>query len=231
MSLLDIIKKPKEIEKSTQAYLDIAQIKDSLVVMKDGSLRIVLLCSAINFDLKTEGEQDAIIAQYQNFVNSLSFHIQILIQSRRVDLTDYLAKLRERVGQEQDEFFKAQIADYLAFIKELIEKANIMDKKFYIIIPYFPPLIKTPASWEELISGRPPKALSTSEFETFKIEVLKRANVVASSLGAVGLRCIQLNTQELIELYYNSYNPDISPLEHLLPAEELSAEIIKGKNE
>ena len=232
MKLFDFLK-PKEVQKSTQAYLEIAEIKDSIVVMKDGSLRLIMLCSAVNFDLKTDEEQDILIGQYQNFLNSLEFPIQIVVQSRRMDLGPYLAKLKERLNQEENELLKAQMADYIDFLKELITQANIMDKKFYVVVPYFPPLIKTPASWEEVISGRPPKTLTASEFDTFKRELIQKANIIASGLGSLGLRCIQLNTQELIELFYNIYNPELAAAEKLLPLEELKAEVIKkgeGKN-
>jgi len=231
MKLFDFLK-PKKSRKSTQAYLNIAEIKDSVVVMKDGSLRLIMLCSAINFDLKTEEEQDALIGQYQNFLNSLNFPIQIVVQSRRMDLGGYLDKLKERLNQEQNDLLKTQMSDYIAFLKELIAQANIMDKKFYVVVPYFPPLIKTPISWEEVISGRPPKTLTSFEFDTFKRELIQKAGIVASGLGSLGLRCIQLNTQELIELFYNIYNPELATIEKLLPFEKLEAEVIqKGDKE
>jgi hypothetical protein len=230
MNFFDFLKKG-EAKKSTQAYLDIAEIKDSLVVMKDGSLRLIMLVSTVNFELKSEEEQDILIGQYQNFLNSLEFPIQIVIQSRRLNLSSYLSKLKERLNQTENELLKLQIADYIEFIKELITQANIMDKKAYVVVPYFPPLIKTPSSWEEIISGRPPKTLTASEFDTFKKEVIQRAQTVASGLGSLGLRCIQLNTQELIELFYNIYNPEFATLEKLLPVEELKTSVIEKAEE
>jgi type IV secretory pathway VirB4 component len=230
MNFLDFLKRG-EAKKSTQAYLDIAEIKDSLVVMKNGSLRLIMLVSTVNFELKSEEEQNILIGQYQNFLNSLEFPIQIVIQSRRLDLSSYISKLKERLNQTENELLKLQIADYIEFIKELIAQANIMDKKAYVIVPYFPPLIKTPSSWEEVISGRPPKTLTASEFETFKKEVIQRAHTVASGLGSLGLRCIQLNTQELIELFYNIYNPEFATLEKLLPVEELKSPVVEKAEE
>jgi len=226
MGLFDFLK-PKEAEISTQAYLKIAQIRDSIVVLKDGSMRMVLLCSSINLDLKTEQEQDIIIARYQSFLNSLSFPIQILVQSRKMDLSPYLLKLKNRLNQESNALLKERIRDYIGFLQDLIQEVNIMDKKFFVIVPYYPPLIRPPASWEEVISGRPPKTLNLSEFETFKNELIQRAGLVASGLASVGIRCLQLNTQELVELFYNIYNPEFSKEEKLVPVEELITSVIK----
>jgi len=230
MKFFDFLK-PKTERKSTQAYLDIAEIKDSVVVMKDGSLRLILLCSAINFDLKTEEEQNILIGQYQNFLNSLNFPIQIVIQSRRMDLGPYLSKLKERLNQEENELLKTQMADYIDFLKELIAQVNIMDKKFYVVVPYFPPPLQAPTSWEEVISGRAPKTLTVFEFDTYKKKLIQKANIIASGLGSLGLRCIQLNTQEIIELFYNTYNPELAAAEKLLPLEELKTEVVKKGEE
>lgn len=220
-----------KVSQSTQAHLDIAEIRDSIVVLKDGSLRLVMMVSAINLDLKSEEEQEALIYQYQNFLHSLNFPIQILIQSRRLDLGSYLKKLEEKVAGEENELLKAQGRDYLSFLKELIPQANIMDKKFYLIVPYFPPLFKAPSFLSEIWAGRPTKKLTTSEFQSFKKELLQRANLVASGLAGLGLRCLQLNTQELIELFYNTYNPELGSREKLLEAQELEAEVIEKAKE
>lgn len=225
MSLLDAFKK-QEVS-PTQEYLDIAAIKDSMVVLKDGTLRTVLMCSALNFDLKTEEEQEIIVNQYQNFLNSLEFPIQIVVQSRPMDLGVYLDKLDVQFKREENTFLKTQIADYVDFLKEMIPQANIMDKKFYVIVPYYPPVIKAPTSWQEVISGRAHKKLSDNEFETYKKELIQKAGTIASGLGSIGLRCIQLNTRELIELFYSIYNPELATTEHLTQTEELESDVIK----
>ncbi|MCX6806750.1 MAG: hypothetical protein NT135_01355 [Candidatus Berkelbacteria bacterium] len=196
----------------TQAFIDIAQIKGSLIITKNFGLRLIMLCSAVNFDLKTEEEQDILVAQYQNFLNSLTFPIQIVVHSRKMELGPYLDKLKKRLRQEENELLKIQMADYIAFLEELIPQANIMDKKFYVVVPYNPPLIKTPS----LKSKTADKKLTGTEFETFKKEVIQRANVVASGLGSLGLRCVQLDNHELVELFYGIYNLDLAKIESFL---------------
>lgn len=221
MTIFDLFfKKEEKAKRSTQAYLDIAQIKDSLIVLKNGGIRLVFMVSTTCFELKSEKEQDALIAQYQAFLNSLEFPIQILVHSRRVDLYPYLENFKRRLEEEENELLKKQMIDYLAFLAELVPQANIMDKKFYIIVPYDPVFLKP-------FSG----TFSESEFQQYKKELLQRAEVVASGLASLGLRCIQLNTQELVELFYNIYNPELATEERLRQIEELIAPVIKGLKE
>lgn len=220
MSILDFLKKQKATEISTQAYLDITGIKDSIAILKSGGLRLVINVSATNFDLKSEEEQDMIIAQYQSFLNSLEFPLQILIQSRRIDLSSYLENLKTRMQEEQNELLQIQMNDYIVFLEDLIAQANIMDKKFYITVPYDPPILK-PAQL--------PSAFSDAEFQTHKEELLKRAQAVTSGLSYLGLRSKQLNNQELAELFYSIYNPEIAAEEHLKKVEELVSPMIEER--
>ncbi len=210
----------KNEERFTQTYIDIAEIKDGIVVGKNGSMKIILLCSAINFDLKTEEEQDILIAQYQNFLNSLEFPIQILIQSRKMDLKPYLDKLRAKQEKEPNELLRFQLENYIKFLQELITEVNIMDKKFYVVIPYSPPVLTTPSAIAKIAKSNPTKKLTDREFESFKKQVIQRAGVIANGLGSLGIRCLQLNTSELTELFYNIYNPDLAHAEKLIQAKE-----------
>ena len=229
--------KPKDIQKkklTTQAHLPIAEIRNGVVVLKDGSLRLVLLVSTINFDLKNEEEQNALIYAYQNFINSFNFPIQIVMQSRRMDLSGYLTKLKARLGQIENPLLQLQTEDYIAFIERLITVANIMNKKFFVIVPFYPPAVRQTVSfWEKfkaLLSDQEPP-VDMTHFEEYRKELVQRAQAVATGLGALGLRAVQLTTQELIELLYQSYNPELAVREKLIPIEDLSGAITQKKEE
>jgi len=221
------VKKQENI--NTQDYLSLSDIKDGIIIGRDGSLCIILLCSAINFDLKTEEEQEILVAQYQNFLNSLEFPIQVVIQSRKMELGPYIDKLEERKKKIQNELLHFQLEDYINFLKELISKVDIMKKRFYAVVPYYPPVISAPTSWEQMLHGRPSKKLTETQFNSFKKEVLQRAGVIASALGSMGLRCIQLDDKELIELFYGSYNPGVVEEDKASKALEFEASIKSEK--
>ena|SRR3989304_7158293 len=233
MSIFDFLKKQEGEKSSTQAYLDIADIKDSLVILKSGGLRLVIEVSATNFDLKSEEEQEIIIGQYQSFLNSLEFPIQILIQSRKIDLSSYINDLKKRMESEQNELLRIQMNDYIIFLEDLITQANIMDKKFYVVVPFDPPLLNSSqlqslakiGKTEDKTTG----VFSESEFQAHKDGLLKRAQALTSGLSYLGLRSRQLNNQELAELFYSIYNPEIAAEEHLKQVEELVAPVIEEK--
>ncbi len=224
--------KPKKKKETTQAHLPIAEIRNGVVVLKDGSLRLVLLVSTINFDLKNEDEQNALIYGYQNFINSLTFPVQIVMQSRRIDLSSYLTKLRAQLTQIQNPLLQIQTEDYISFIERLIKVANIMNKKFFIVVPYFPPALKQATSfWDKFKSAltESEPVVDMTHFEEYRKELLQRAQGVASGLGALSLRAVQLTTQELIELLYQSYNPELAMREKLVPIEQLASAITQQK--
>ena len=189
---------PKQEIGSTQDFLRFGEIRDNIIILKDGNLRQVLLCSSINFSLKSEQEQNAIIFAYQNFLNSLNFPIQILMQSKKLDLSGYLESLQKKAQAQQNELLRMQSLDYIDFIKRLINLANIMDKRFYVVIPHLvPPKIgpKIPGQNQgQSITVTP------EEFANYKKELEQRVQVVQSGLGSVGIRTALLNTQQLIEL-------------------------------
>ncbi len=207
-------KKKKEIA-STQQYVPIADIRDGTIVMKDGSMRLVLLTTSINFNLKSQNEQNAIIYGYQRFLNALTFPIQIVMQSRRLDLTGYLTELKERIPQTESELLRLQIQDYIEFINRLLSVANIMNKRFYVVIPYFPPLIKSDNFIDKIKNKlkTDQTIVDVTSFKKYQKELRERANVVASGLSGIGIRAAQLTTKELLELFYQSYNPDLSTKE------------------
>jgi len=221
---------PKQQVGSTQDALRFAEIRNDTIILKDGNLRQVLLCSSINFALKSEQEQNAIVYAYQNFLNSLNFPIQILMQSKKLDLSSYLAKLQEKANGQTNELLRGQTLDYIDFIKRLINLANIMDKRFYVVIPFvIPPKIgpTNPLSKKNQVQT----LLSNEEFQNYKKELEQRIQVIESGLGSIGIRTAKLNTQQLIELLYGVYNPEEAHKEKLIDVENLTGEIVKSEIE
>lgn len=229
---MSLFKKNQEIG-STQNALKFAEIRDGVAILQDGNLRQILLCSSINFSLKSEQEQNAIIFAYQNFLNSLNFPLQILMQSKKLDLSRYLAKLDEKAKSQTNELLRLQTLDYIDFIKRLINLANIMDKRFYVVIPFLippkvtPPKIPTklPGTKEQIVQP----ILTPQEFETYKKELEQRVQVVQSGLGTIGIRSALLDTQQIIELLYAVYNPEEAAKEKLVEAESLQGEIVESE--
>jgi type IV secretory pathway VirB4 component len=201
---------------STQAYLDIAEIKENVIVMKDGSLRAVAVVSSVNFSLKSGDEQSALIASYQNFLNSLEFPIQIIMQSRKLDIHTYLDKLRVIMQQQTNELLRMQTQEYIEYVGKLIEFASIMNKTFYVVVPLIAGGGRKMGFMEKignLLSPSREIKLKESSFEQAREELSKRTFQVTSGLSGMGLKSILLSTEELVELMYNSYNLNMaSPL-------------------
>ncbi len=215
----------QKIKVSTQKYLDIAEIRNDTVVLKDGTLRAVLLVSSINFALKSEDEQEAIISAYVSFLNYLDFSLQIVIQSRKLNIDPYLQSLKEQEAKQTNELLRAQIADYRNFIVQLVELGDIMSKQFYVVVPYSPVSQQGQKKfWDRVMAifsaGKIVK-LKQEKFAKYKDMLDKRVEFVMSSLASIGLNSVRLDTQSLIELYYNTYNPDTYEQEKLHNIEEL----------
>lgn len=199
----------KAIGKPTQAFLELDEIRDDTIIMRDGSLRAILTVSSTNFDLKNTDEQNALIYGYQRFLNSLDHHVQVLVQSRKIVIADYIDKLKTIMEQQTNELLRIQTTEYIEFINRLVESANIMSKNFYVIIPY--ELSINPASagfFGKLFGRNKVKEVANREqkFLDYRKQLDERAGSVQSSLSSIGLRVIRLNTDQLIELVYNSYN-------------------------
>jgi hypothetical protein len=210
-------------ETSTQKYLSIDTIQDSVVILKDGGLRAVLMTSSINFDLKSSDEQDAIIYAYQNFINSLDFPLQIQVSSRVLNINGYVNYLSEFQQTQQNDLLRLQIGEYSQFIQELVTDANIVNKTFYVIIP-FDPVETKEGLFDKLSNALNPKIAvryKKEEFEKYKTQLWQRVNGVMYGLKRAGIYMTPLNTQELIELYYSFYNPDSRPTESLHDLAEL----------
>jgi hypothetical protein len=219
---------------STQEILKFAEIRDGVVITKTGELRTILMVSSINFALKSEQEQTAIIFAYQNFLNSLDFPIQILMQSKKLDLFNYLQKLKEVVNKQTNEPLRIQTIDYADFIERLINVANIMDKKFYCIISFTPP-----PKMGGSMSGKPKASsnkpgdeqkilLTYADFQSYKQELAHRTQVVSSGLSSVGLRSAPLKTQQIIELLYSIYNPEEAAKQKLTQFENLTSQVVES---
>ncbi len=207
---------------STQKYLEISEIKDSVVVMKTGGLRAILMVSSINFALKSIDEQDAIIYHFQSFLNSLDFSIQILINSRKLNIENYLEVLRETEKRQTNELLRMQTASYIEYIQGLVKMANIVSKTFYIVVPFSVAETKEGGMSKLKASANASQIISNREvFEKYRDQLFQRVDHIIENLSGTGLRMTMLNTQELIELYYNLYNPDLADKKGLANIEEL----------
>jgi type IV secretory pathway VirB4 component len=222
----------KTTASSTQEHLPIGGIQDGVVIMNDGSVRTILKIEPINFDLKSETEQNGIIYSYQGFLNSLDFPIQIVVQSKKLDLERYLAKLDESKKNITNDLLRIQTEDYVDFVRRLISIANIMSKRFYVAINYSAVTkATTSASFGSMFNHHPTgPILEQEQFERFRAEAFNRANLVAGGLSRLGLRVSILDTQQLIELFYGIYNPDIATEERLTDISNLSAGVVSSFN-
>ena len=198
--------------KTTQDFVPIKEIRNGVLVLKDGSMRSVLMVSSLNFGLKSEDEKKAIIFGYQNFLNSLDFLIQIYIQSRRLDIEPYVSVLTQRMTEQTNELLKIQIKEYIEFIKVFTERNNVMTKSFFVVVPYTPPIIQGRGGLVSKVTGlisrqKQTSAASSANFDENVEQLNQRINVVKGGLSRVGLRADSLGTEEMIELYFKMYNP------------------------
>lgn len=216
-------KPQQKVSASSQAYLEIEEIKEDVLVLKDSSMRAVIYVSSINFDLKSENERMAIISSFQAFLNSLNFPIQIMINSRKIDLDEYLSKLKDLEKSQNNELLRLQTADYVSFVSGLLEEVNIMDKMFFVVIPYYPPVLNQ-SFMDKIFKGN--KKIGPSNFETNKIQLMDRVDVIVSGLKSIGLNCASLDTNGLIQLFYSVYNPETARTEKVKNPETLTAGVV-----
>lgn len=192
----------------TQKFVPIKEIRDGIILLKDGGYRGVLICSAINFGLKSEEEQHAIIMGFQSFLNILDFPIQILINSRKMDLRPYLAFLAEKTSDQKTELMKIQLREYIEFIHSFAEQTNIMTKSFYVIVSYSPNASAASAmGFLRHDSAEKKNIADEATFEENRAQLEQRLSLVAAGLMGTGVRAAPLNTEETIELLYRSFNP------------------------
>jgi len=202
-----------EVSLPTQKFVEVQSIKDGVVHLKDGGLRKVLIVNGVNFDLKSEEEQNLILSSFQNFLNTLDFSVQFFIHSRKVNIANYLEFLKTRKTEETNELLRIQIEEYAEFIRSFVEENPIINKTFFVVVPYDPIKITTQAKGVLGFLKKTPKkdiSAAADEKERENIEQLgRRVDQIASGLEQIGLRATALETEELTELYYNLYNPQL----------------------
>lgn len=232
---------PPNNPNTTQNTLLFSEIRDNMVVMNDGSFRAVIACKSINFDLMSSKEREGIEYSYQNFLNSLYFPVQILIRSQRVDIGPYIERLTNIRRNQENMLLNVLTDDYIDFIDTVSQEANIMDKSFYVIVPYWPQgdvqSVKRASKslFGTIFGGNQQQraiVVDHAQYEKAKDEIKNHVDSVMSGLFQLGVKCVQLNTKELGELYYNFYNPDTAVREPLGNFQDVTAMYVrKGQGE
>lgn len=231
MAKRDIVKRRAKTAIPTQQYLDILEIRDDSVVLKDGTLRAVVLVASINFSLKSEEEQSAVIEAYTQFLNTIDYPLQIVIQSRRLEIDDYLKTLSGLEQKQTNELLQLQTRDYRQFVAELVQIADIMTKRFYVVIPYSPKVDRPAKFFSRLFDIFSPTAtihLKQKQFDEYRTELFKRVDNTMNALDSAGLKSVILDTQSLIELYYNSYNPETSTQQQIQDIKKINLEDVSS---
>jgi len=206
--------------KSSQEFVPIKEVRNGIIILKDGGLRAVLIASSLNLSLKSSDEQKAIINEFQNFLNGLDFPVQISMQSRRLDIRPYLLMLEGRLKEQVEPLLKIQTKEYIDFIRSFTDEVNIMTKTFFIVVPYSPTVIKSGNKiMDGMLGGGSPKkpvedtkkAMDLASFEEKRTQLDQRVGVIIGGLGRIGIRTEQLKTDQVVELFYKTFNPgDIS---------------------
>ena len=209
-------------QNATQQFIDVEEIKNGVIRLKTGGLRAVVMVAGVNFELKSEEEQDGITSAYQNFLNALDFSIQIVIHSRKLNISGYLHKMEGVRDAETNELLKNQTAEYIEFIRGFVKQNEIMTKTFFAVIPYdgggIRELQKGAARFLPFLAGKKNKHQQEESDEEKYSQLQQRVDEVLSGLERIGLRAVSLNDEELLELYYNLYNPEA--IEKKLPSQE-----------
>lgn len=200
--------------KSTQSFVPVETVRSGIAVLKDGGYRGILMCSSLNFALKAEEEQQAIIGAFQNFLNTIDFTVQIVVHSRKMDIRPYLALLNERMERQTSELMRIQLREYIAFIRNFVEGSDIMTKTFYVIVPYEGAPLGA-GKGLPFLGGNQANSSAETAFEETRIQLEQRMSLVASGLAACGLRAVPLNTEEIVELLYRSFN--VGDMENPIP--------------
>lgn len=185
------------IKNATQSFVPISEVRNGILILSDGSMRAILSSSSLNLSLKSEDEQMGIITGFQTFLNSLDFNIQIFLQSKKLDIRNYITLLKERQKLVEEDLLKIQIKEYIDFIQKFTEEQNIMTKSFYIVVPYEAPSLTTSS-----------KRLSDVEFTKNENQLLQRVSIVTSGLSSLGLKIELLKTEAIVGLFYKLFNPN-----------------------
>lgn len=202
----------------SQQIVNIEEIRDGVLILKDGSFRVVLMASSLNFALKSADEQTAVVMQYQSFLNSLDFSVQFFVQSRKINIEPYIDTLEEAHKNQTNELLKIQITEYMEFVRTFVKASNIVNKNFYLVVPFAPPFLESAEGGGGIIKSllgvvfgkketERQKGVSPQKFEEYKNQLWQRMGTVTQGLVRAGVRTVPLNTEELIELFYGLYNP------------------------
>ena len=192
----------------TQQFVPIKEIRNGIIILKDGGYRGILICSAVNFGLKSADEQHAITLGFQNFLNTLDFSIQIIINSRRMDLRPYLNLLEEKAPEQQSELMRIQLREYIEFVRSFADQTNIMTKSFYVVVSYAPRAnVSNAIGFLQHTSTAQKNASNETSFEEESAQLEQRLSLVVAGLAGTGVRAVPLGTEEAIELLYRSFNP------------------------
>ena len=202
--------------KPTQDFVPVEEVRNGVVILKNGGYRGIMMCSSLNFALKSDDEQRAIIGGFQNFLNTLDFPVQIVVHSRKTDIRPYLNLLQERMDRQTSELMRIQLREYIAFIRNFIEGADIMTKTFYVVVPYTPVSISAATGNLPFLGSRERETQGGDRsFEETRIQLEQRMALVSGGLAASGLRAVPLGTEEIIELLYRSFN--VGDLDNPIP--------------
>ena len=195
----------------TQSFVPIEEIRDGIAILRDGSMRAIVMASSINIALKSLEEQEAILKQFQAFLNTLDFSLQMYVQSRRLDINPYLELLTQRESAQTNDLMKVQLREYIGFIKEFTRKKDIMTKSFFMVVPYDPPLVNVKKGIASLLSGRDTtqKKASTGDdtFAENRTQLEQRIGIIEQGLRGIGIRTVVLNTDQVVDLFYHIFNP------------------------
>jgi hypothetical protein len=198
-----------KVGKPTQDFVPVREVRDGFAVLKDGSMRAIVMTSSLNFALKSADEQSAILFQFQDFLNSLDFSIQIFLQSRKLDIRPYIALLEERKKVQTNDLLKIQTQEYIGFVKNFTETTNIMTKSFFVVVPYSPAILQKGGGLSMLRRKNEGEEQKKDDelFEENRAQLEERVAVVEQGLTRTGVRVVQLGSEELIELFYKLFNP------------------------
>ncbi len=197
-------------DRATQDFVPLKEVRNGYAILKDDSMRAIVMASSINFALKSEEEQNAILFQFQDLLNSIDFTVQIFVQSRKLDIRPYMALLDDRIKKQMNDLMKIQTQEYIGFIKNFTETTNIMTKTFFIVIPYSPAVLQKGNPFKNLFAHRSTEEVKKDNQELFeenRAQIEERVSVIEQGLMRCGVRVAELGTEEIIELFYKIFNP------------------------
>ncbi len=196
-----------QTQKTTQNFVPIRDVKDNVVILKDGRMNGVLLASSINFALKSGDEQAAILSHFQSFLNTIDFSVQFYVQSRRLDIRPYMEKLEKRIPEQHNDLMRIQLREYMGFIQAFTDEVEVMTKNFFVVVPYTPTEINLKANLGSILGGKKELQIDSHKFQEHRTQLEQRMTLVEQGLNRIGVKTVALKNEELVELYYHIFNP------------------------